>query len=99
MKIIVIVWTPLHVSLSSVCVCEVVWVCMRYSGLSRETEPKWIHIHFPGDFSDGPGVRNLLCNAEDIGSVPGQGHATERLSLPATTRESMYHTESPTSHN
>ena len=99
MKIIVIVWTPLHVSLSRVCVYEVLWVCMCYSGLSRETEPKWI----PGDFSDGPGVKNLPCNAEDIGSIPGQGtkspHAMEWLSLPATTREPMHKNENPTSHN
>ena len=25
------------------------------------------------DFPGGPVVKNLLCNAEDIGSIPGQG--------------------------
>ena len=36
------------------------------------------------DFSGGPVVKNPLCNAEDAGSIPGQGikilHAMEQLS-------------------
>ena len=39
----------------------------------------------------GPVVKNLSCNAEDVGSVPGQGtkipHASELLSLWATTKD------------
>ena len=37
------------------------------------------------DFLGGPGAKNLPCNAEDAGSVPGQGikisHSMEQLSL------------------
>ena len=38
-----------------------------------------------GDFSGGPMVKNLPCNAGDVGSIPGQGtkipQAAEQLSL------------------
>ena len=44
-----------------------------------------------GDFLGGPVVKNLPCNAEDVGSIPGWGtsipHAVEQLSLHAATRE------------
>ena len=47
----------------------------------------------PGDIPDGPVVKNLLCNAGVLGSVPGQGtkipHAKGQLSLWATTRDLM----------
>ena len=43
------------------------------------------------DFPDGPVVKNLLCNAGAVGSIPGQGtkipHSVEPLSLGAITRE------------
>ena len=46
----------------------------------------------PRDFPSGPVVKNPTCNAEDAGSIPGQGtkipHAIGRLSLHTTTRES-----------
>ena len=45
---------------------------------------------YKGDFPDGPVVKNLPCNAGDMGSIPGQGtkipHALEHLSLRAATR-------------
>ena len=45
----------------------------------------------PGDFPGGPIVKNLPCNAGDVGSVPGQGTkiplAPGQLSPQATTRE------------
>ena len=71
-------------------------VRVLFRALQRNRAKTW-------DSPDGPGVKNLPCNAEDIGSVPGQRtknpHAVERLSLHATTRESMHHLENPTSHN
>ena len=44
------------------------------------------------DFPGGPVVKSPLCNAGDMGSIPGQGteipHTTEQLSpLSATARE------------
>ena len=34
------------------------------------------------DFPGGPGLKNSLCNAGDVGSIPGQGtkipHATQQ---------------------
>ena len=46
------------------------------------------------DFPDGPVVKNLPYNAKDMGSIPGQGakipHATEQLSLCATTTEPLH---------
>ena len=43
------------------------------------------------DFPGGPVVKNLSCNAEDAGWIPGQGtkipHAVGQLSLRATTTE------------
>ena len=43
------------------------------------------------DFPGGPGLKNSLCNAGDVGSIPGQGtkipHAMEQISLCAITRE------------
>ena len=49
-----------------------------------------------GDFSGGPVVKNLHCNAKDTGSIPGQGtripHAVGQLSSSATATE-------PTRHN
>ena len=42
-----------------------------------------------GDFLGFPVVKNLLCNAEEMGSIPGQGtkipHALEYLSLHTAT--------------
>ena len=47
------------------------------------------------DFPCDPVVKNLSCNAEDAGSIPGRGtkipHAMGQLSLRATTREPMRH--------
>lgn len=44
-----------------------------------------------GDFPGGPELKNPPCDSEDKGSIPGQGnkirHATEQLSLSATTPE------------
>ena len=46
------------------------------------------------DFPDGPVVKNLPYNAKNMGSIPGQGakipHATEQLSLCATTTEPLH---------
>ena len=43
------------------------------------------------DFTGGPMVKNLPCNAADMGLIPGQGskipHAVERLSLCTPTTE------------
>ena len=43
------------------------------------------------DFPGGPVIKNLPCNAGDVGSIPGQGtkipHALEQLSLCATATE------------
>ena len=51
--------------------------------------------YLSGDFPDAPVVKNLPCNAKDMGSVPGLGtkipHATEQLSLCATTTEPLHH--------
>ena len=45
------------------------------------------------DFPGGPVVKNLLSNAGDTGSIPGQGtkipHATGKLSLSAANTEPM----------
>ena len=50
-----------------------------------------LHRDFPGS----PVVKNLPCNAGDIGSIPGQGakilHATEQLSLHAATTKPEPH--------
>ena len=47
----------------------------------------------PRDIPGGPVVKNLTSSAGDMGSIPGRGtkipHATEQLSLSASTRESM----------
>ena len=44
-----------------------------------------------GDFPGGPVVKNLPCNARDVGSTPDEGtkipHAVEQISLHATTTE------------
>ena len=44
-----------------------------------------------GDFPRDPMVKNLPCNAGDMGSIPGQGtkipHTVEQLSLSVTTTE------------
>ena len=46
-----------------------------------------------GDFHGSPVVKNLPCNTGHMGSIPGQKtkilHATEQLSLCATSRESV----------
>ena len=51
--------------------------------------------YLSGDFPDDPVVKNLPCNAKDMGSIPGQGtkipHATEQLSLCAITTEPLHH--------
>ena len=51
------------------------------------------------DFPGGPMVKNLPCNTEDTGSLPGQGtkipHAAGQLSPHASTRESLGHDEEP----
>ena len=45
------------------------------------------------DFPGGPVVKNLLCNAVDVDSIPGQGtkipHASRWLSLNTSTTEPM----------
>ena len=45
------------------------------------------------DFPGGPVVKNLLSNAGDTGSIPGQGtkipHAMGKLSLSAANTEPM----------
>ena len=50
----------------------------------------------------GSVVKNLLCNAGDMGYIPGQGtkilHATGQLSL-CTNRQSMCHNKSLNSHD
>ena len=47
------------------------------------------------DFSGGPVVKNLPCNARDAGSILGQGtripHTTEKLNPCATTTEPKCH--------
>ena len=51
--------------------------------------------HFPG----GPAVKIPLCNAGDVGTIPGQGtrilHAVGQLSPHATTTEPVLQLESP----
>ena len=52
------------------------------------------------DFSDGPVVKNPLCNAGDSGSILAQGtqipHAMEQLSLYTAAREKPeHHNERP----
>ena len=46
------------------------------------------------DFPGGPVVKNPLCNAEDSGSILGEGtkfsHSIEKLSLHAVTTEPMH---------
>ena len=48
-------------------------------------------------------VKNLPGNAEDMGSIPGQGtkipHALEQLSRHLTTRESVCSNQDPACHN
>ena len=47
-----------------------------------------------GDVPGGPVVKSLSFNVEDLGSIPGREtkipHAVEKLSLQATTRESIH---------
>ena len=54
-----------------------------------------------GDFSGGPVVKNLQCNAGDLGSILSQEtkipHAAELLRPRATTR--VCETKDPTWHN
>ena len=49
------------------------------------------------DFSAGPEVKILPCNAKDMGFIPGQGtkipHALEQLGPQTTTTESAWHTQ------
>ena len=49
----------------------------------------------PSDFPGGPVVKNSLCNAGDLSSIPGRGtkipHATEQLNLGAATTEPRCH--------
>ena len=51
----------------------------------------------PGEFSNGPVVKNPPCSAGDTGLIPGQGtkipHAMEQLSPCTAARESMHHSE------
>ena len=51
--------------------------------------------HFPG----GPAVKIPLCNAGDVGTIPGQGtrilHAVGQLSPHATTAEPVPQLDSP----
>ena len=69
------------------------------------------HYHYPNhpslafvtlisisqDFPGGLVVKNLLCNAGDMGSIIGQGTkipcTAEQLIWRATARESVYHNE------
>ena len=49
------------------------------------------------DFPGGPVVKNLLCNAGDVGTIPGQGtkipHASKQLRLPILTTEPKHHNQ------
>ena len=52
----------------------------------------WLLKHNSGDFFGGPVVKSPLSNAEDKGSIPGQGtfkiaHVSGQLSPCTTTRE------------
>ena len=48
-----------------------------------------------GNFLSGSVVKNLPCNAGDLGSIPGRGskapHTSEELSLRVATTEPMCH--------
>ena len=72
-------------------------------------EPEQLHLIKRKDFGvfpGGPVVKNLPCNAGEIGSIPGRGnktpHAAEQLSLHTATtehraasRDSVRHSEDP----
>ena len=53
---------------------------------------------YPRDFPGGLVVKNLPCNAGDMGSIPGRGtkisQAAGQLSLCAATTEPMHHNQS-----
>ena len=74
------------------------WLLGKCIALTRQTfVGKVISLLFnmlSRDFPDGPVVRNHPCNAEDMGSIPGQGtkipHAAEQLSLCAETTEPLH---------
>ena len=55
------------------------------------------------DFPGGPVVKNTLCNAGDVGSIPGWGtknpHAVELLSPRTRTTVSMCYREDPIQSN
>ena len=58
-------------------------------GLNQEDMKSWIQDYLGEDFPGDLVVKNLTCNAEDLGSILGCGtkitHASEQLS-PCTTR-------------
>ena len=63
----------------------------------RATETDSLAVE-PWDFPGGPVVKNLPCNAGDVGSIPGQGtkipHDTKQLSLCTTMK--TQHSSVPT---
>ena len=54
----------------------------------------WEEVMTRRDFPGGPVVKNPLCNARDVGSIPDGGtripHAMEQLSQHTTTREFVH---------
>ena len=62
-----------------------------YFIISRPILTMSYKYRFQGDFPGGSVVKNLPCNAGDMGLIPGWGtkipHATGQLSLCATTRQ------------
>ena len=73
---------------------EILKEVMELSSDQGHTERKWWQKHmYMRDFPGGPVVKNPTCNAEDMGSIPGQGtkisHAAGQISPHAATRESV----------
>ena len=62
----------------------------QLEGYQLSLRSSWSQMQAWG-FPGGAAVRNLPCNAGDMGSIPGQGtripHALEPLSQRATTTE------------
>ena len=73
------------------------WAFHREFGRARRADHCRPTIHCSrlclGDFLGGPEIKNLLCNAADVGSMPGWGskipHAMEQLSPCTATRGSI----------
>ena len=66
--------------------------CIRTVRLTRPINMLIVHL---GNFLSGSVVKNLPCNAGDLGSIPGRGskapHTSEELSLCVATTEPMCH--------